>query len=56
MNHDESLESTYINGIKRLTEEMYAPVDMRDSVRQLIKALNEHDEMKVKAALFDLAS
>ena len=54
MNHDESLESTYINGIKRLTEEMYAPVDMRDSVRQLIKALNEHDEMKVKSALFTL--
>ena len=54
MNHDESLESTYINGIKRLTEEMYTPVDMRDSVRQLIKALNEHDEIKVKSALFDL--
>ena len=54
MNHDESLESTYINGIKRLTEEMYTPVDMRDSVRQLIKALNEHDEVKVKSALFTL--
>ncbi len=54
MNHDESLESTYINGIKRLTEEMFTPVDMRNSVRKLIKALNEHDEMKIKAALFDL--
>jgi O-antigen biosynthesis protein WbqV len=54
MNHEESLESTYINGIKRLTEEMYTPDDMRDRVRKLIKALNEHDEVKVKAALFDL--
>jgi O-antigen biosynthesis protein WbqV len=54
MNHEESLESTYINGIKRLTEEMYTPDDMRGRVRKLIKALNEHDEMKVKAALFDL--
>tara|TARA_Y100000385_G_scaffold75495_1_gene76379 strand:+ start:5839 stop:7710 length:1872 start_codon:yes stop_codon:yes gene_type:complete len=54
MNHDESLESTYINGIKRLTEEMYTPDDMRDRVRKLIKALNVHDEVRVKAALFDL--
>jgi O-antigen biosynthesis protein WbqV len=54
MNHEESLESTYINGIKRLTEEMYTPDDMRGRVRKLIKALNEHDEMRVKAALFDL--
>ena len=54
MNHDEQLESTYINGIKRLTDEIYTPVDMLNSVRKLIKALNEHDEMKIKAALFDL--
>jgi O-antigen biosynthesis protein WbqV len=54
MNHDESLESTYINGIKRLTEEMYTPDDMRDRVRKLIRALNAHDEVRVKAALFDL--
>jgi O-antigen biosynthesis protein WbqV len=54
MNHEESLESTYINGIKRLTEEMYTPGDMGGRVRKLIKALNEHDEMKVKAALFDI--
>jgi hypothetical protein len=33
---------------------MYTPVDMRESVRQLIKALNEHDEIKVKSALFNL--
>jgi O-antigen biosynthesis protein WbqV len=54
MNHDESLESTYINGIKRLTEEMYTPDDMRDRVRKLIIALNAHDEVRVKAALFEL--
>ena len=54
LNHDESLESTYISGIKRLTEEMFTPADMRSSVRKLIKALNEHDEVKIKASLFDL--
>ena len=38
------------NGIKRLTEEMYSPDDMCESVRELIYALRQHDAVKIRLA------
>ena len=54
INPEESLETTYVKGIKRLTEEMYSPDDMRESVRELIYALRQHDAVKIRLALFRL--
>ena len=54
INPEESLETTYVKGIKRLTEEMYSPDDMRESIRELIYALRQHDAVKIRLALFRL--